>query len=56
MKVSAGKQEVACISLVVVAWQSVASRQHVGNIPPSENMRLEETDDKGKDKAEGYTK
>jgi hypothetical protein len=56
MKVPAGKQEVACTSLAVVAWQSAASRQHVGNIPRSENMRLAEMDDRGKDKAEGYAK
>jgi hypothetical protein len=54
MRVSAGKQEVACTSPAVVAWQLVVSMQQVGSKSWSANMRLAKTDVTGKDRAEGY--
>jgi hypothetical protein len=56
MKVPAGRLEVACTSVAVVAWQSVVNRQQVGSIPRSASMRLAETDGRGKDKVEGCAK
>jgi hypothetical protein len=56
MWVLAGKQEVACTSLAVVAWQSVVNMHHVVSKPQSANMRLAETDGTAKDKAKGYAK
>jgi hypothetical protein len=46
----------ACTSLVVVAWQLAVNRQQVENTPQSVSMRLVETDDRGKDTTECYTK